>query len=218
MTRPIGLDATRRYPIALPDGTPITNTVHLSVAISHPRFTAGDYSYFSHFHMPEDPLSVLAPYLFPFSKERLTIGKFCQFAHATTFITSSANHPMGGFSTYPFRVFNPETMAGYIDLPAKDTVVGNDVWIGYGAIIMPGVTIGDGAIIATGAVVTKDVPPYAIAGGNPAQVVRQRFSDAVIADLLAIRWWDWPVETIEANLSLIEGADIEGLKSAHQVV
>lgn len=213
MARFIGLDATKRNPITLPDGQSVTNTVHLNVAVSHPQFSAGDYSYFSHFQMPDDPLSVLAPYLFPFSKERLTIGKFCQFAHATTFITSSANHPMSGFSTYPFRVFNPERMADYGELPARDTTVGNDVWIGYGAIIMPGVTIGDGAIIATGAVVSKDVPPYTIAAGNPANTVRKRFSEEVIGDLLAIRWWDWPVEVIEAHLSAIEGADIDALRA-----
>ena len=120
---------------------------------------------------------------------------------------------MGGFSTYPFRVFKPETMIDYVDLPFKDTVVGHDVWIGHGATIMPGVTIGSGAIIAAGAVVTKDVAPYAIVGGNPAQVIRRRFSDDVVAALLDIAWWDWPIDRIEAKLHAIETGDLEGLRA-----
>ena len=201
------------HPITAPDGTVITNTVYLQNVIDHPRITVGAYSYASNFTPQANWAQALAPYLFLISKEKLVIGKFCQFAHGTTFITSSANHPMGGFSTYPFRVFRPETMIDYINLPSRDTVIGHDVWIGHNATIMPGVTIASGAIIASGAVVTKDVAPYTIVGGNPAQVIRQRFSDEVIADLMAIAWWDWPIDRIEANLAVIEGADIEALRS-----
>lgn len=207
----LNMDAV--HPITAPDGTVITNTVYLQNVIDHPRITVGAYSYASNFTPQTNWAQILAPYLFPISKEKLVIGKFCQFAHGTTFITSSANHPMGGFSTYPFRVFKPETMIDYINLPSRDTVVGHDVWIGHNATIMPGVTIASGAIIASGAVVTKDVAPYTIVGGNPAQVIRQRFSDEVIADLMAIAWWDWPIDRIEANLAVIEGADIEALRS-----
>lgn len=207
----LNMDAV--HPITAPDGTVITNTVYLQNVIDHPRITVGACSYASNFTPQANWAQALAPYLFPISKEKLVIGKFCQFAHDTTFITSSANHPMGGFSTYPFRVFRPETMIDYINLPSRDTVIGHDVWIGHNATIMPGVTIGSGAIIASGAVVTKDVAPYTIVGGNPAQVIRQRFSDEVIADLLAIAWWDWPIDRIEANLTAIEGADIEVLKA-----
>lgn len=208
------LNVNAVHPITTPDGTVITNTVYLQNVINHPRITVGAYSYASNFTPQTDWARTLAPYLFPISKEKLIIGKFCQFAHGTTFITSSANHPMGGFSTYPFRVFKPETMIDYINLPSRDTVVGHDVWIGHDATVMPGVTIGSGAIIASGAVVTKDVAPYTIVGGNPARAIRQRFSDEVIADLLAISWWDWPIDKIEANLAAIEGADIEALKSS----
>lgn len=204
-------DAT--HPICTPDGQVVPACVYLKNVISHPRITVGDYSYASNFTAPTDWAQTLAPYLFPISNEKLVIGRFCQFAHGTLFITSSANHPMGGFSTYPFRVFKPETMADYIDLPFRDTVIGNDVWIGHGATVMPGVTIGDGVIVAAGAVVTKDVPPYCIVGGNPAAVIRQRFSDVVVADLLAIRWWDWDIDRIEANLAAIESVDIEALKT-----
>ncbi len=201
------------HPITAPNGTMITNTVYLQNIINHPRIEVGDYSYASNFTPQTDWARTLAPYLFPISKEKLTIGKFCQFAHGAKFITSSANHPMGGFSTYPFRVFKPETMIDYINLPFHDTVVGHDVWIGHDAIVMPGVTIGSGAIIASGAVATKDVAPYTIVGGNPAQIIRQRFSDEVVTDLLAIAWWDWSIEKIEANLAAIEGADIDALKA-----
>ena len=206
----LNMDAV--HPITAPDGTVITNTVYLQNVIDHPRITVGVYSYASNFTPQTNWAQILAPYLFPISKEKLVIGKFCQFAHGTTFISSSANHPMGGFSTYPFRVFKPETMIDYINLPSRDTVVGHDVWIGHNATIMPGVTIASGAIIASGAVVTKDVAPYTIVGGNPAQVIRQRFSDEVIADLMAICWWDWPIDRIEANLVAIEGVDIEALR------
>lgn len=200
------------HPITAPNGAVITTAVYLQNVIDHPRIEVGAYSYASNFTSPADWVQTLAPYLFPVSNEKLIIGKFCQFAHGTLFITSSANHPMAGFSTYPFRVFKPETMVDYVNLPFKDTVVGNDVWIGHGAIVMPGVTIGSGAIIAASAVVTRDVPPYAIVGGNPAKVIRQRFSDEVVADLLDIAWWDWPIDRIEARLTAIEIADLAALK------
>jgi len=202
------------YPMRLPDGTVLRSGVYLNNVINHPRMTIGDYSYASNFDCPQDWASVIAPYLFPISREKLTIGKFCQFAHGAKFITSSANHPMAGFSTYPFRVFKPETMTDYLDLPFRDTTVGNDVWLGHGVTVMPGVTIGDGAIVAAGAVVTKDVAPYTIIGGNPAGIIRRRFSDDVIADLLDIRWWDWDIDKIETHLAAIEGADIERLEAA----
>jgi virginiamycin A acetyltransferase len=207
------LDKDAVNPITLPNGEVIYGTVYLKNFIDHPRITVGDYSYASRFDTPEDWAAALAPYLFAVSNEKLVIGRFCQFAHGTTFITSSANHPMGGFSTYPFKVFKPATMMAYINLPFKDTVVGNDVWTGHNATIMPGIAIGDGAIVATGAVVTKDVPAFSIVAGNPARMVKMRFSDEAIADLLRIRWWDWPIDKIEANLSAIEGADIEALKA-----
>lgn len=210
---PLRLDPNATYPIKLPDGTPIKSTVYLRNVLLHPRITVGEFSYASSFDVPHDWAGRLAPYLFPFSREQLVIGRFCQFAHGTTFITSSANHPMEGFSTYPFKVFDPATMMDYLDLPFRDTVVGNDVWIGHGAVVMPGVTIGDGAIVAAGSVVTRDVAPYTIVGGNPATPIRRRFDNATIEALLAIRWWDWPTETIEANLAAIEGANLDKLRA-----
>lgn len=205
------LDASAIHPITLPDGTIYRDTVYLKNVIDHPRMEIGDFSYFTHSGLLEETAQILAPYLGHGCRERLIIGKFAQIARGSYFITSSANHPMGGFTTYPFRIFKPETF-GYKDLPVKDTVVGHDVWIGHNAAIMPGVTIGHGAIIAANAVVARDVPAYAVVGGNPARLIRMRYPEEVIAELLTIAWWDWEVEKIEANLAALEVGDLAGLK------
>ena len=207
------LNADAVHPITLPNGTIYTNTVHLKHAVSHPRMEIGDFSYFTHSGTVEETAGILAPYLFPTSREKLVIGRYAQIARGSYFISSDANHPMDGFTTYPFRIFKPETF-GYPDLPYRDTIVGHDVWIGHNATIMSGVTIGHGAIVAAESVVTRDVPPYAIVGGNPARLIRMRFSDTVIERLLKIAWWDWPLGKVEANLSLLEQADIDALEAA----
>ncbi len=211
MSRPF-LDASLRHPITLPNGELHTHTVHLNRVIDHPNIEIGDYSYCSDFDAVDDYAARLAPYLYPGAPEKLIIGKFAQIAHGVRFITSSANHPMGGFSTYPFAVFNPETMTiAYVDEVAQrgDTIVGNDVWIGFEAVVMPGVAIGDGAIIGTRAVVSQDVPPYSIVAGNPAQMVRRRFPKPVVLELLRLKWWDWPLDKIERNRKAIETADVK---------
>lgn len=205
------LDPRQPHPIMLADGTPYRETVQLAAVIDHPRMEVGDFSYFTHSSRAEETAQILAPYLYPFSQERLVIGRFVQIAREAIIITSSANHAMTGITTYPFRVFSPETIDGYQDLPFHDTVVGHDVWIGNGATIMPGVTIGSGAIIAARAVVTRDVPPYAIVGGNPATVIRMRFTDEEITDLLTLAWWDWPLDKIERALPHLESGDIAAL-------
>ncbi|MBB4302985.1 virginiamycin A acetyltransferase [Rhodobium orientis] len=210
------LNKDARNPVTMPDGTVLEEVVYLKNAIDIPQIEVGDYSYYSSFGRPENIAAAIAPYLFPHSREKLIIGKFAQIAHGAQFITSSANHPMGGVTAYPFRLFNLDTVRDYTEMPVKDTVVGNDVWFGHEAMVMPGVTIGDGAIVAARAVVTRDVAPYTIVGGNPAAVIRKRFSDEVIADLLEIRWWDWPVEAIEDNLEALETADMERLKAVHR--
>ena len=209
-------DATRRHPIILPDGSEHQATVHLNRVIDHPNMTIGDYSYWSDFSGEGDHAARLAPYLFPGSPERLTIGRFCQFAHGVRFITASANHPMRGFSTYPFAVFDPDDMQAYAQEVAAhgDTVVGNDVWIGYEALIMPGVTIGDGAIIAARSVVAADVPDYAVVAGNPARVIRQRFDPEIVRRLKALAWWDRPAGVIAMAADLIGGCDLDALENA----
>lgn len=196
---------SRRYPITLPDGSDHEGTVFLSQAIDHPRFQAGAFTYASDFGAPQDWASTLAPYLFPFSRETLILGKFCQIAHGVRFITASANHAMSGLTTFPFPVFDPEDMTGY-QPDTRDTIVGNDVWIGYGALILPGARIGNGAIIGAGSVVRGEIPPYAIVTGNPAEVRRLRFDADTIQRLEALHWWDWPADVIaQAENALLSG-------------
>lgn len=206
--------------MVMPDGTEIKTVVHLNQVIDHPKMEIGDFSYFGHFEVLDDYAAYLAPYLFPLSPEKLVMGKFCQIAHGVRFITSYANHFMGGFSTFPFNNFMMTPQTTMEDIQAMfqvsekkgDTIIGNDVWIGMEAVIMPGVTIGDGAIIGSRSVVVKDVEPYTIVGGNPAKTLKKRFDEATIATLLKMQWWNWPVDKIEANLDAILGADIEKLR------
>lgn len=182
--------------------------------VKNPNIVVGDYTYYDD---PEDPAgferNVL--YHFPFIGDRLVIGKFCAIARGVRFIMNGANHKVDGVSTYPFFIFGngwERAAPAPGELPYKgDTVIGNDVWIGYQALLMPGVRVGDGAIIAAGSVVTADVPAYTVVGGNPARPVKTRFGDAQIARLLALAWWDWPVELITEHLPLIVGGDVEAL-------
>lgn len=208
--------ADTRQPLVLPDGTAHQGTVFLKAVIRHPRIRVGAYSYASTFDPPADWAARLAPYLLPQSPEALSIGRFCQIAHGATFITSSANHRHDGFSTYPFAVFS----GAFEDRPSlpgpdafKDTEVGHDVWIGAGATVLPGARIGSGAIVGAGAVVGGEVPDYAVVAGNPARIVRRRFDDRTVERLMAIAWWDWPIERILAAEAEICGADINALES-----
>jgi virginiamycin A acetyltransferase len=182
--------------------------------VSNPNIVIGEYTYYDDPDDSEDfERNVL--YLFPFIGDRLIIGRFCALARGIKFIMNGANHKIDGFSTYPFQIFGNgwERISQIVDnLPHKgDTVIGNDVWIGYEAVIMPGVQIGHGAIVAAKSVLTSDVPPYTIVGGNPAKAVRPRFSDEIIKVLLEVAWWDWPIEKITRNLEKIISADINAL-------
>ncbi len=216
MSRPLP-DPKALYPVALPDGTPHKGTVFLAEAVKdHPKITCGAFTYASDFDPPDRPdewAGRLAPYLFPFSRERLEIGKFCQIAHGVRFITSSANHAMTGTSTFPFPIFDVEARAGY-QPDTRHTVVGNDVWIGYGATILPGAQIGHGAIIGAQAVVRGTVPNYAIVTGNPGTATRMRFTPEEIAELLRIAWWDWPADAIAAARTALDAHDLEALRRA----
>jgi virginiamycin A acetyltransferase len=185
--------------------------------ITRENIIVGDYTYYDDPAGPERFESNVL-YHFDFIGDKLIIGKFCAIAKDVKFIMNGANHQVSGFSTYPFYIFGngwEKVMPNPADLPHKgDTCIGNDVWIGYNATIMPGVKIGHGAIVASQSVVTKDVPPYAVVGGNPATVIKLRFEQDVIDELVAIAWWDWPIEKITQHLHAIAGADLTQLQQA----
>jgi virginiamycin A acetyltransferase len=184
--------------------------------VSNPNIIIGDYTYYDD---PDDSenfeRNVL--YHYPFIGDRLVIGKFCAIATGVKFIMNGANHKVSGISTYPFQIFGngwEKVAPGPGDLPYKgDTIIGNDVWIGYDSLIMPGVNIGNGAIISSRSVVAGDVPAYTIVGGNPARRIKERFPSDVVSELEAIAWWNWPIEKISRNLHIIVSADIEALKA-----
>ncbi len=205
-------DPLTRHPIPGWKGT-----AFLKAIVDHPLIEVGDYSYYDDSRGPEHFVARCVRYHFDFIGDRLVIGKFVAIAQGAQFIMNGANHPMAGFSTFPFAMFGfpgaPDAGNGNPGFRG-DTVIGNDVWIGREAVIMPGVTIGDGAIIGTRAQVTRDVPAYAVVVGNPGRVVKLRFSPGIVADLLAIRWWDWEPAKIARNIGLIAAADIDALRAA----
>lgn len=199
-----------QYPIA---GQ--TRLVYLKTIITNPNIIVGDYTYYDDFENPKNfERNVL--YHFDFIGDKLIIGKFCSIASDVKFIMNGGNHRTDWLTNYPFPIFgNGWETAMPDEWPDKgNTVIGNDVWIGYGATLMPGVQVGDGAIIASQSVVTKSVAPYAVVGGNPAQEIRKRFDDETVQALLDLRWWDWDIETITRNLKAICGSDIEALRRA----
>jgi virginiamycin A acetyltransferase len=202
--------------MANPAGIPDPSVLHplpgqervvlLRPLIDNPKIEVGEFSYY------DDPDDATAfqdrNVLYGYGPEKLIIGKYCALAEGTRFIMAGANHPDLGVSTFPFTIFGGEWADRTLDIMTGmetkgDTVVGNDVWIGYRSLIMPGVTIGDGAIIASQSVVVADVPPYTIVGGNPGKPIRQRFPDEDVERLLRARWWDWPVELVTEHVRVI---------------
>lgn len=178
--------------------------------IKNPNIIVGDYTYYDDFEDVQN-FEKNVKYHFDFVGDQLIIGKFCMIASDITFIMNGANHLTEAISTYPFAIFGhgwENAMEGKTYPTKGNTLIGNDVWIGHRATIMPGVTVGDGAIIATNATVTKDVPAYAVVGGNPAKVIKMRFPEGDIARLLELQWWDWPLEKITANLGWLTGKEV----------
>lgn len=190
--------------------------VYLKNVITDPNITVGDFTFYNDFvNDPKDFEKNNVLYHYPINNDRLTIGKFCSIACGARFLFNSANHSLRSLSTYPFPIFYEEWEHGIRVNKAWDNkgdiAIGNDVWIGYEAVIMAGVTVGDGAIIGARAVVTKDVPPYTIVGGVPAKPIRKRFSDDVIQQLLKLKWWDLPPEEILPMIQDIQSGNIEML-------
>lgn len=193
-------------------------TVYLKNVITDPSITVGDYTMYNDF--VNDPVgfernNVL--YHYPINRDRLIIGKFCSIACGAKFLFNSANHTLSSLSTYPFPLFFEEWGLEKRNVAASwdnkgDIVIGNDVWIGYEAVIMAGVTIGDGAIIGARAVVTKDVPSYTVAGGIPAKPIKKRYPEETIAALSELKWWNWPEERIAQNLHAIQAGKLNELR------
>ncbi len=196
-----------------------TQTVYLKSVIKNPSIEVGDYTVYNDF--VADPRlfeqnNVL--YHYPINHERLIIGRFCSIACGVKFLFNCANHNLKSLSTYTFPLFYEEWNLDRADMATSwdnkgDIVIGNDVWIGYEALIMAGVHIGDGAVIGARAVVTKDVPPYTIVGGVPAREIRKRFAPDVIARLLELKWWDWPMAKIRKELPSLMNGDCNCLQA-----
>jgi virginiamycin A acetyltransferase len=181
--------------------------------IKNPNIIVGDYTYYDDFETVEN-FERNVKYHFDFVGDKLHIGKFCMIASGVEFIMNGANHLANAVSSYPFAIFGDDwahAMEGKTYPQKGDIVIGNDVWIGYQATILSGVTVGHGAIIGSKSVVASDVPPYSIVAGNPARIIRKRFDEETIEKLLALAWWDWDLEKITKNVAHLTGNDVSKL-------
>ena len=195
-----------------------TQTVYLKNVVTNPNITVGEYTIYNDFvHDPREFERNNVLYHYPVNGDKLIIGAFCSIACGAKFLFNSANHTLRSLSTYPFPIFyeewglKRENVTNAWDNKGN-IVVGNDVWIGYEAVILAGVTIGDGAIIGTRAVVTKDVPPYTIVGGVPAKPIRRRFPEETAEKLLELQWWNWPRERIAEHIAALQAGSIAQIK------
>ncbi len=206
------MDKSKIYP-----RTGDAQTVYLQSVITRPTIEVGDFTVYNDFvNDPRDFEKNNVLYHYPINGDRLIIGKFCSIACGAKFIFNCANHTLKSLSTYTFPLFFEEWGLPKSEVASAwdnkgDIVIGNDVWIGYDAVIMAGVTIGDGAIIGARAVVTKDVEPYSIVGGIPAREIRKRFAPDVIERLRELQWWNWQEEKIRKAIPAIQSGDIEAL-------
>ena len=184
--------------------------IYVKPTLKNPNIIVGDFTY------ADSEFESHVTHHYDFIGDKLIIGKFCQIAAGVEFVMNGANHQMNAVSTFPFSMlegWNMEPPAKE-NLPLKgDTVVGNDVWIGQNAVILPGVHIGDGAIIGANAVVGSDVEPYTVVVGNPAQFIRNRFDEELTALMLEWKWWDKPVEEINALIPILTNPDLAFVKA-----
>lgn len=205
-----GPDANAVYPNEV-----IKSVCFIKNVITRPNILVGEYTYYDDNTGPEQ-FEHHVTHHYEFLGDKLIIGKFCAIAKGIEFVMNGANHRMSSVTTYPFNIMGggwEKATPTLEELPFKgDTIVGNDVWIGQNVTVMPGVHIGDGAIIAANSVVTKDVPPYYIAGGNPCKILRKRFEDELIKYLLRLQWWNWSPEEIFKNLDALCSADMNRIR------
>lgn len=200
-------DPNRIFP--LPSFDSVT---YIKPTITRPNIIVGDFSYYT-----GRDFESRVTHHYDFIGDKLIIGKFCQIGADVEFVMNGANHQMNTATTFPFYIFegwkecqNPPAM---YDLPLKgDTIIGNDVWIGQNVTFLPGVNVGDGAIIGLNSTVTRDIPAYTIAAGNPAKVIRARFDDEMTELLLRLRWWDKNIDEIQKLIPLLTCPDIERVK------
>lgn len=183
--------------------------------IKNPNIIIGEYTYYDDEDGAEN-FEEQVTHHYDFIEDKLIIGKFCAIGRGIEFIMNGANHKMNAITTYPFNIMGhgwEKTTPSIEDLPIKgDTVVGNDVWIGQNVTIMPGIKIGNGAIIAANSTVSKDIPAYHIAGGNPIRIIKKRFEDDLIDYLQKLKWWDWSAEKITENLEILLDSDLDKIK------
>ena len=184
--------------------------IYVKPTITNPNIIVGDFTYIA-----DSEFESHVTHMYEWNGDKLIIGKFCQIASGVEFVMNGANHQMNAISTYPFYTLEgwdmkpPEAS----DLPFKgDTVIGNDVWIGQNAVILPGVHIGDGTIIGANSVVGSNVEPYTIVIGNPARVLRKRFDDELIDIMLKFKWWDKSIEEINELIPILTCSDTEKVK------
>ena len=184
--------------------------IYVKPTVQNPNIIVGEFTYIA-----DSEFESHVTNFYPWSRDKLIIGKFCQIAAGVEFVMNDANHQMNAVSTFPFYTLEGWDMEApdASDMPFKgDTVIGNDVWIGQNAVILPGVQIGDGAIIGANSVVGGIVEPYTIVVGNPAKPVRKRFDDALIELLLRFKWWDKSIDEINALIPILTCSDLETVK------
>ena len=185
--------------------------IYVKPTVTNPNIVVGDFTYIA-----DSEFESHVTNFYPWSRDRLIIGKFCQIAAGVEFVMNDANHQMNAVSTFPFYTLEGWNMEPPKpeDMPFKgDTVIGNDVWIGQNATILPGVHIGDGAIVGANSVVGSDVEPYTIVAGNPARPIRKRFDEELTTLLLKFRWWDKSIEEIDPLIPLLTSSDLDEVKT-----
>lgn len=205
MTKNFEINPDEIYPVS---GT--RSVTYVKPTVTRPNIIVGEFTYFS-----DENFESHVTHHYDFNGDKLIIGKFCQIAAGVNFIMNGANHQMNAVSTFPFYIFNgwQQETPPMSEMPLKgDTVVGNDVWIGQNATILPGVRIGDGAIIGANSTVGSDVEPYTIVAGNPARVIRKRFDDELIEVLEEVKWWDLPADEINELIPVLSCSDLERVK------
>ena len=195
-----------KYPIA-----GYEKEIYVKPTIKNPNITVGDFTYIA-----DSEFESHVTNFYPWSRDKLIIGKFCQIAGGVEFMMNDANHQMSAVSTFPFYTLEGWDMEApkAEDMPYKgDTVIGNDVWIGQNALILPGVHIGDGAIIGADSVVGSDVPAYTVVAGNPAKIIRKRFDGELIDLLEKFKWWDKEIDEINALIPILTNSNLETVRA-----